>query len=340
MTTAERKPIAPGNRLVCAEAHPNVALVKYWGKRDRRLNLPSVGSISLTLDTLCTRVSVRSANRETDEFSTNGKVAPPGAFEQLQEYLQFVRTLAGRSEPLVIETHSNFPVAAGLASSASMFAALAVALNEFYGLALAPRELTALARRGSGSAARSIFGGFVEWHRGTAPDGSDSVAEPLAPADAWPLGVVVAITDVQPKSVSSRNGMEHAATSPFFPLWVSGQEADLASARAAIANRDLEALGHIAERNCLKMHAVAWTSTPPLLYWRPATLAAIETVRALRSAGVPAYFTIDAGPQVKVLCPLEHRERVAAALHETPGIVQVLLSRPGSGARLLSEAGT
>ena len=231
---------------------------------------------------------------------------------------------------------STVPRGIGLASSAAAFAALALAASRAAGLALDPSGLSALARRGSGSAARSIFGGFVEWHRGERADGVDSFAEPLAPVDHWDLRTIVAITSTAPKAVSSRDGMLRTAASPFYPAWVAGAEADLAEARAAIRARDLEALGLVAEHSALKMHAAALAARPPLVYWRAATVECMHRVWALRTDGVAAFFTIDAGPQVKVLCAPEDAARVAAVLESVPGVERILECGPGRGAEVIA----
>ncbi len=322
-------------QAVRARAHPNVALVKYWGKRDLHLNLPAVGSISLTLGGLYTEVTIQPSKANRDEYRSNGRLVEGAPLSGLGRFLDLFRALSGRQERLSIEAKSNFPVAAGLASSASTYAALTVALAALYGIRLSKEQLSALARQGSGSACRSIWGGFVEWRRGERPDGSDSFASRLVSPPDWPITVIVAITDFQPKHTVSRDGMRQSETSPFYPAWVASQVDDLDEARRAIGAGDLERLGSVAERNCLKMHAVAFTARPPLVYWRPATLAAVETVWKLRAAGVPAYFTIDAGPQVKVLCRTQDRATVQGALAATPGVRKVILCHPGGDAQLV-----
>ncbi|GIW44535.1 MAG: diphosphomevalonate decarboxylase [Candidatus Binatia bacterium] len=328
-------PKAATARFARAVAHPNVALVKYWGKRDPQLNLPSVGSISLTLGGLETEVTVEPTKAGADEYWSNGHRVTGEPFRNISSFLRIFRDLFGLGEHLKVVSRSNFPVAAGLASSASTYAALTLALATYYRLDVSAQELSVLARRGSGSACRSLWGGFVEWYPGERPDGKDSYAAPLPWPASWPIAVVVAITDPQPKATASRSGMQRALTSPFFRAWVASQEEDLNEARQAIALGDLERLGTVAERNCLKMHAVALSGDPPLCYWRPGTIAAMETVRALRASGIPAYFTIDAGPQVKVLCARAHTSPVADALRGTPGVRQVLVSWPGDDARVL-----
>jgi diphosphomevalonate decarboxylase len=323
------------DRTATARANSNIALIKYWGKRDAALNIPAVGSISLTLDALSTetRVTFRSG-LEMDEFWLAGTRADSTRASRL---LDIVRDSSGVGSRAVVESTNNFPTAAGLASSASGFAALAVAASAAAGLALDDRELSILARRGSGSAARSLFGGIVELHAGTRDDGLDSFAEPVLPLETWPLSVVIAITELGQKSVNSTKGMRGSAlTSPFYPAWVDTGNDDLAAMRRAITNRDFEQLGELAEYSCLKLHALMMSTRPALLYWNAATMAAIHAVSELRVSGIPVYFTIDAGPQVKALCPPEHARTVADALGQVAGVLETRISTLGHGAQLLS----
>lgn len=318
-----------------ARSNVNVALVKYWGKRDATLNLPATGSISVTLDGLSIDARVAFA-ADADRFVIDGEPAAGEEAARLRRFLDLVRSLGGRTEPAAVETWSRVPRGAGLASSAAAFAALALAGTRAAGLDLDAAALSALARRGSGSAARSIHGGFVEWHRGTHDDGSDSVAEPLLAADAWDVRVVVAITSTAPKAVSSRDGMARAQASPLYPAWVTGADADLAEARAAIRARDLEALGNLAEHSALKMHAIGLAARPPLLYWRGATVECVHRVWQLRAEGVRGWVTIDAGPQVKVLCAAADAAAIETALAAVPGVVRTMVCAPGAGATVLA----
>jgi diphosphomevalonate decarboxylase len=319
-----------------ARANVNVALVKYWGKRDAALNLPAAGSISVTLDGLGVEASVRFGGAAPDRFVIDG-VEPSGEeHRRLVEFLDLVRAECGRGDRVRVETRSTVPRAAGLASSAAAFAALALAATRAAGRRFDSRTLSVLARRGSGSAARSIFGGFVEWERGERADGSDSAARPLLDAGAWDLRVVVALVSTAPKVVSSRAGMTHAATSPLYPAWIAEVARDLERARDAIARRDLEALGRTAEHSALTMHAVGLAAEPPLLYWRAATVECIHRVWALRAAGTAAFVTIDAGPQVKVLCDAAGEGSVRAALADTPGVERVFACRLGGGAEVVA----
>ncbi len=315
-----------------ARAQPNIALIKYWGKRDRALNLPAVGSISITLADLYTDMDVKfDAALAADRLTLNGDEEAA----MLPRVSRCLDTVAGSGRAAArVESHSNFPVAAGLASSASAFAALVVAASGAAGGQRPTDELARLAGRASGSAARSLYGGFVEL--GLNGDGIE-VATLLA-AEAWPLAVVVAVTDTGAKPVGSGDAMEISRrTSPFYGRWIDDQPRDLATARAAILARDLEALGVVAEHNCLKMHSVMWSSRPPIVYWNAATLACMHAVRELRSSGVGAFFTIDAGPQVKAVCPGADAPRVRAAFESIPGVAAVLTSGLGGGARLTAR---
>jgi len=322
-----------------ARANSNVALVKYWGKRNEALNLPYTSSISITLGGLTT--TAHAATRDDlrhDQVIVDGRHAPAPVTARITAYLDMLRRMAAQPTRLIVELQSNFPVAAGLASSASTFAALATAASTALGIALSPAQLSILARRGSGSAARSIFGGFVEWLGGELGDGSDSYAVPIAAADHWDVGFAIAITAEEPKQIGSSAAMSHSVKqSPFFPAWLQGQEDDLDAVRRGILARDLATVGEAMEHNCLKMHAVALAARPSLLYWKPATLAVIARVRELRDECTEAYFTIDAGPQVKVLCHLAERAAVADALCRVPGGQRVLLSQPGGGVELVES---
>ena len=330
-----------------AVAGTNIALVKYWGKRDEVLNLPATGSLSLTLDRLGTRTRVAfdGGDGAHDRVTLDGAKASEKVAARVTTFLDRVRARAGIAARATVVTDNSVPTASGLASSASGFAALALAATGAAGLTLAPTELSVLARLGSGSAARSIFGGFVEMARGARADGSDAAAHPLdagAGWDAnagWDVRLVIAITAAGEKALGSTAAMRRTAeTSPYYQAWVGGVDGDLAAARAAIARRDLAALGAVAERSAMRMHASAMAADPPILYWNPATIAAISRVRALRAEGASAFFTIDAGPHVKVLCDAREAEAVAAALAETPGVLRTLIAAPGSGARLEEAA--
>ncbi len=314
-----------------AQAQPNIALIKYWGKRDIVQNLPAVSSLSVTLASLHTRMTV-----ELDDALPDDMLTVNGAAEQVM-LTRVTRCLdevcgSGRARARVAST-SNFPIGAGLASSASAFAALVVAADGASGGKRSVAELARIAGHASGSAARSVLGGFVALAAGD----RDIAVRELLPLADWPLTVIVAITQTGPKAIGSGSAMIRSAeSSPFYSSWVARQDADMACALAAVEERDFAKLAAVAEHNCLKMHSVMWTSRPPIVYWNDATLNCMETIRTLQAAGTGVFFTIDAGPQVKAVCLPGDAAAVRSALADTPGVLRLMESGLGPGARLLS----
>mgnify|MGYP003665872626 CR=1 FL=1 len=315
-----------------ARAQPNIALIKYWGKRDVARNLPAVGSLSITLADLYTEMDVRfDAALASDKLTVNGT----DNITMLPRISRTLDSVAGANRLCArVASRCNFPVAAGLASSASAFAALTVAASSASGKERSIAELASLAGRASGSAARSLYGGFAELSN----EANDVSVTTLAAAEDWPLRVVVAITTRAAKPVSSGDAMEISRkTSPFYQRWVDEQEQDLAAARSAVSTRDFSDLASIAEHNCLKMHSVMWASRPPMVYWNAATLNCLQTIRELQAEGVAVFFTVDAGPQVKAVCTAEAEQRVCAALRATDGVEALMQSGLGAGAGLISN---
>jgi diphosphomevalonate decarboxylase len=316
-----------------AQAQPNIALVKYWGKKDIARNLPAVGSLSITLDALYSRMSVDFLGASgPDELTLNGETSS----SMLPRVSRCIDLVAGTDRRAArVRSESNFPVAAGLASSASAFAALVLATHESLGKHADTLTMARIAGSVSGSAARSFYGGFVELSVGTDNIDVRSIAEP----GDWPLRVVVAITETGEKSLSSGEAMIRSAeNSPFYNSWVERQTDDIDAARAAIRNRDFEQLAATSEHNCLKMHTVMWTSRPPVVYWNKATLACMETVRELQKKSVPVFFTIDAGPQLKAVCLPSAESTVRDALSNSDGVLATDTSGLGRGARILGQS--
>lgn len=313
-----------------ARACANIALVKYWGKRDAQLNLPAAGSLSLTLGALVTETTVAfDPALAADELVLDGAIARPTEVARISSFLDLIRAEAKLTTRARVTSANQFPTASGLASSASGFAALAVAASTAAGLTASPRALSILARRGSGSAARSLYGGFVRMHAGHAADGSDAFAEPITSRLLDRVRMVIAVVGGgAPKSHGSRDAMDHTArTSPLYQAWIDLVPNDLAAAEGALAAGDLAALGAITEANALAMHASAIAARPAVIYWQPTTLALLAEVRALRDRGLAAWATMDAGPHVKVLTSIDHAEAVAAALR--PIASDVIVSAPG-----------
>ena len=303
--------------MTTAIAHPNIALCKYWGKLDLERNLPATASLSLTLAPFATRTTVE-WGAETDEAWLGGsRVDGTKVFRVLD------RLVPGRA-PAHVWSENNFPTSAGLASSASGFAALVMAAAPERSL----DELASFARLGSGSATRSLHGGWVEW----AQAGERGV--PVAPAEHWDVRMVVAVLASGPKATPSTEGMLHtAATSPYYPAWVEHAQDDVEEARAAVLSRELERLGRVMERSSMRMHASMLAADPPLCYWRPGSIDAMDVVRGLRAGGLSAWYTMDAGPNVKVLCAAADAETVAGALRQVCERVEVL--HPGGSARVV-----
>ena len=303
---------APARDHAEATAPANIALVKYWGKRDAELNLPVTDSLSVALTPLGTQTRL-APRRGGDEVTLNGAAVPPDDpfAVRLARFLDLFRPAPDVG--FAVATVNTVPTAAGIASSASGFAALTRALDALFDWRLPPAALSALARLGSGSACRSLWDGFVEWRAGERADGRDSHGVPLS--ETWPgLCVGLRIVDAGPKSAPSRAAMnDTTASSPLYAAWPDTVRRDLAAARAAIARRDFAALGATAEGNALAMHATALAARPAVCYWQPETLRTLRRVWALRAAGTPVYATLDAGPNVKLLFEAPARSAVRVA---------------------------
>ena len=304
-----------------AIAHPNIALVKYWGKRDRGLNLPAVPSLSVTLAPFQTETTVE-WGVERDLFVINGNLAQGSDAERIGTFLDLIDP----ERPAVhIDSNNNFPTAAGLASSSSAFAALALAATQAAGQSPTLAELSVLARQGSGSASRSLWGGFVTWSHGELLDGTDSHGHPIANESHWDLRVLVALVSDQKKAISSRAGMNRTQeTSPLFEGWVTSALADVEEAESAVKNRDLERLGTVMEHSTMKMVGTMFSAQPAVVYMKPATVAVLHAVAELRTNGTPAWATMDAGPNVKVLTTPEAEGTVKEALQQHVETVQSL----------------
>ncbi len=318
-----------------AIAHPNIAFIKYWGHADAALHLPANPSISMVLDCLHTRTTVDLIqDLDRDEITIDGAAAPAVTRDRVSDHLDRVRALAGSALRACVRSASNFPSGAGLASSASAFAALTLAATAAFGLDLSTGQLAMLARLGSGSACRSVPTGFVEWAVG--PDRSSS-ARSIAPPDHWALCDCIAVVSTQQKRVSSIAGHNAAPSSPLYAARVQDAALQVPACRRAIEGRDLPHLGQIMERDAVMMHAVAMTSDPPIYYWSAETMRVVRSVINWRAGGLPVYYTIDAGPNVHCLCEAAHREEVTRRLRALPGVEQVLVACPGGGARLTDD---
>ena len=319
-----------------AQALPNIAFIKYWGNRDNTLRLPMSGSISMNLDGLYTRTTVSfQPSLPFDELIINGHEIAGAGRDRVSYILDIIRGMANIHERAEIMSDNNFPSGAGIASSASAFAALALAGSKAAGLNLSEQELSRLARRGSGSASRSIPSGFVEWQAGTSDD--DSFAFSIASPDHWKLADCIAIVSTSHKKTGSTEGHYIASTSPLQAARITDAPRRLDLCRQAILNCDFDAFASIVELDSDMMHSVMMTSTPALHYWKPASLEVMNYVHQWRMEGIPICYTVDAGPNVHVICPEAEADAIDKRLRELNGVEDVLVARAGGPARIIEN---
>jgi diphosphomevalonate decarboxylase len=316
-----------------ATAHPNIAFIKYWGNRDNELRLPVNGSISMNLDGLFTKTTVTFNSSKQDSLSINNSEIKGKGLERVSYILDIVRKMANINEKAEVTSENNFPAGAGIASSAAAFAALALSASKAAGLNLSESELSKLARRGSGSASRSIPSGFVEWQMGTSEE--DSFAFSIADVKHWNLVDCIAVVSSAHKKTGSTEGHAIAETSPLQDARVADTTRRLDICRNAILNKDFEAFANIIEHDSDMMHSVMMTSNPPLMYWQSATVEIFHQVREWRQSGLPVGYTVDAGANVHVLCLGDYAKEVEKKLRELNGVKDVLVAGVGGGAKLV-----
>lgn len=309
-----------------ATAHTNIALIKYWGKKDSFLNLPTTSSLSLTLDRFYTTTSVTPTDAGTDTFVLNNQVSDA---TRVHTFLNILRTQLGNFPALHVSSDNHVPTSAGLASSASAFAALTGAVVTHLGLDLPNETLARLARRGSGSASRSFFGHFAVWHEGV--DDDSSFAESLQAPD-MPIALIVAEVSGQSKKVGSSEGMMRAMTSPNYDDWIKQSANQFDDMTAAVANADIEKIGAIAEKNALAMHALNLTATrQPFTYFTDETQLILSLIKDMRRQGILAYATLDAGPNVKIVTTITQAPEIVAALHDYLPQLKLDVAHSGPG---------
>ncbi|KKQ34352.1 MAG: Diphosphomevalonate decarboxylase [Microgenomates group bacterium GW2011_GWA2_37_6] len=318
---------------VTAQAPSNIAFVKYWGRKNEELRLPENGSISMNLSGLQTTTTVEFDDKfEEDEIIFNGKK------ENLEnnravKHLDRVRELAKIDLKAKIETSNNFPTGTGLSSSASGFAALTVAAAAASGLRLSEKELSILARQGSGSACRSIPGGFIEWLDGDSSDTSYAVS--IFPPDYFEIADVVAVVSTDKKFLATSEGQKSARTSPFFETRLSLIRNKINRVKKAIEDKNFSEFGELIEREALEFHSILFTSNPPLFYWTPETVKIMKFVQKIRREGLECYFTINTGQDVHVICKKKEAEKVAEKLSEIPEVIKTIINYPAPGAQLV-----
>ncbi len=323
--------------MATAKAHTNIALVKYWGKKDQDLIIPQTDSLSLTLNEFYTTTTVNFDNHLTSDLvAIDQHILSKKEAQKVVHVLDIVRQLSGIKSFARVDSINHVPTAAGLASSASAFAALAGAASTAAGLNLSSRDLSRLARRGSGSATRSIYGGLVEWKKGT--DDDSSFAQPVLENVDFPIEMLAVLVDTKKKKVSSRSGMQSSVeTSPYYDAWRQVVANDMVAIKKAIKAKDIDQIGHIAEENALRMHSLTFSADPGFTYFNGETLTIIKAVEDLRNQGVNCYYTMDAGPNVKVIYDRGNRNKIVEELSNIVGPERLVVSQPGPGIKIWNE---
>jgi diphosphomevalonate decarboxylase len=323
------------------QAGSDIALVKYWGKKDKALRLPANGSVSMILDSLHSTTTVEfDSNLEKDEVVINGEVEE-GEASRVVKHLDRIRSLA-KEKGIInqdifakVASENNFPKSTGLSSSGSGFAALTMAASQAIGLDLSEKDLSILARKGSGTACRCVCGGFVEWLDGETSQ--ESYAQSFAGAKDFEIRDLVAIVSEDKKDLSSTEGHDLAETSPFFLARQEKIVAKLVATKQAISQKDFKTLGELVEAEALEFHSILLTSKPTILLFYPGTIEVMQAVRNLRKSGIPAYFTINTGFNVHVLTLPEYEAQVVQALQKLPSVQKIIASGVGEKPKYLDN---
>lgn len=318
-----------------AKAPANIAFIKFWGKKDAKLNLPYSNTLSVSLDNIFTVTTVEFSEKyKKDSFEIDGE-KNLAEIDRLMNHLDNIRNEAKSNLKARVVSRNNFPNSSGLASSASGFAALSLAGTAALGLKLSEKELSTLARLGSGSAARSIPGGFVEWEKGRSHQ--TSYAHTIFPADYWDLSAIIVMITSEKKDVSTTKGHTITTTSPFFKFRIKNLPERVAKMKKAIKERDIKIFGEILEEECLEFVTMSLTAKPYIIYWEPATIRIIKACKKLRDQGLTPYFTMDAGPQPVIYCLKKDAKKISAKLNKTEGVIKTIICNPTSGTRITED---
>ncbi len=318
-----------------AIAPSNIAFIKYWGKKDELLRLPENPSLSMNLSHLLTTTTVEfNPKYQNDKIIINGKKEVVEN-NRAVKHLDRIRALAKMQLKAKVKTVNNFPSSTGLSSSASGLAALTLAASKAAGLDLSKKDLSVLARQGSGSACRSIPDGFVEWLDGDTSETSYGVS--LFPADWWKIADVVVIVSADKKDISSTEGQKLVSSSPFFPERLKNVKSKLERAKKLLKEKDFPAFGELIEAEALELHAVMITSRPPLIYWLPETLKIMKLAQKWRSEGLPVYFTINTGQTVHLICEQKNIKEVEKRLKAVKEVEKIIINKPAVGARIIGK---
>lgn len=319
-----------------AIAPSNIAFTKYWGRKDEVLRLPENGSISMCLSNLLTTTTVEfSPDFKKDEVTINGGCLEEGEADRIIKHLDRVRKLAGIDQKAKVISNNNFPSGTGLSSSASGFAALTVATTKAAGLNLSEKELSILAREGSGSACRSIPSGFVEWLDGNTSE--TSYATQIFPPNHWAIADVVAVVSEGKKEVATSVGQQTASSSPFMKVRQAHMKEKNEKVKQFIKDKNFTEFGELLEAEALELHTIMLTQRPALIYWTVGTLQIMKLVHHWRAQGLPVYFTINTGQDIHLICEEKNVEKVKIKLSELNFVKEIIVNTPGEGARLLSK---
>lgn len=317
-----------------AKAPANIAFIKYWGRKDEKLRLPANDSIAMNLSNVTTTTTVEFLpHLKSDEIEMIGEKLNKEGKNRIVTHLERIRQLAEIRTFAKVKTKNNFPKGTGIASSASGFAALTLAAASAAGLKLSEKALTILARQGSGSACRSVPDGFVEWKAGNSSE--TSYAYSLYPPNWWDVKDIIVIIGEASKKVSSSEGHVLTESSPFFKARLFGMEDKIKKLKTVLKKRVFKKFGEIIEEEAINMHAVMMTSQPGLFYWLPKTMEIILDCQTWRDKGIPVYFTIDAGPNVHLICREKDEGRVIERLRKIRGIKKIIVNKPARGARVI-----
>lgn len=318
-----------------ARAHTNIALIKYWGKSNTDLKLPLMSSLSMTLDAFYTDTTFEHSSELTEDvFYLNGQKQDFKNSKRVINYIHKLQQRYGFNDHFKVSSINHVPTSAGLASSASAFAALATSFASSYHLSLNKKELSKLARLGSGSATRSIYGGFVLWEKGNSHDTSFATAINEEPN--WDLQMLAVELDTQPKKISSSTGMKLAQTSPFYQSWLTQNQKEITLMKEAIQNKNFTQLGELSELSANEMHSLNLTSQPSFTYFTPQTMILINLVHELRQQGIECYYTIDAGPNIKILTQRKNNKKIVSAVQDLFPNVKIVSAGFGPGVTILN----
>ncbi|MBI4039030.1 diphosphomevalonate decarboxylase [Candidatus Daviesbacteria bacterium] len=325
-----------------ATAPSNIAFTKYWGKKDdpapdgAGLRLPENGSISMCLSNLLTTTTVEfSPKYKKDQIIINGGGVEKGEAERVIKHLDRVRKSARIDQKAKVVSSNNFPSGTGLSSSASGFAALTLAASKAAGLNLSEKQLSILARQGSGSACRSIPSGFVEWLDGELSETSYAVQ--IFPPDYWQIADVVAVVSEGKKEISTSLGQKSAQSSPFLQLRLSRMKDKNERVKKLIEERNFKKFGELIEAEALELHIIMLTQTPPLIYWTPGTLAIMKSCAHWRALGIPVYFTINTGQDIHLIVEQKNVGKIKNQLKKLDFVKGIIVNTPSEGTRISDD---